>query len=65
MPSALAVFRLITNSYFVGLHWQIGRLLALQDALNVTFKSARCMRLCRRPRSIMQPQVIRQGGCAS
>ena len=35
-PSALAVLRLITSSYLVGaLHRQIGRLLALEDAVDV------------------------------
>jgi hypothetical protein len=34
--SAFAVFRLMTSSYFLrGLHWQIGRLLALEYAVNV------------------------------
>ena len=35
-PSALAVLRLITSSYLVGcLHRQVGRLLALEDAIDV------------------------------
>ena len=34
-PSALAVLRLIANSYLVGLHRQLGRLLALEDEIHV------------------------------
>ena len=35
-PSAFAVLRLITSSYLVGaLHRQVGRLLALEDAVDV------------------------------
>ena len=36
MPSALAVLRLITNSYLVErLYRQVGRFLALEDAIDV------------------------------
>ena len=34
-PIALAVFRLLTNSYLSRLHWQVGRLLAFEDAVDV------------------------------
>ena len=34
-PSALAVLRLITSSYLVGAHRQVGRFLALEDAIDV------------------------------
>jgi hypothetical protein len=36
MPSALAVLRLIASSLLGGcLHWQVGRLLTLEDTINV------------------------------
>jgi hypothetical protein len=35
MPSALAVLRLITSSYLVGLHRKVGRLLALENTIDV------------------------------
>src|SRR5262245_49678522 len=41
MPSALAVLRLITNSYLVGFwHRQVGRLLALEDAVDIACRAA-------------------------
>ena len=40
-PSAFAVLRLITSSYFVGrLHRQVGGLFAPQDAIDITRRAA-------------------------
>jgi hypothetical protein len=39
-PSALAVFRLITSSYGRHLHGQIGRFLALEDAIDIAGRAA-------------------------